>query len=111
MGANMQYINYFVELLPVCLAILVIINCAKYYTVVRRRKDKFTVVLAIISSVLLIFAQTSWFVTYAIYGGFTGTELANHIWTLFNTLTMATFFVLSYTRGNDNVEQPSSSGV
>lgn len=81
-------INYFFQLSPVILAIIAAISCSYRFAKDRRKHDRLAMLLSVVSSLLLIVAQTSWWVTYAIEGNLLGTVFANNIWTVFNSLIM-----------------------
>lgn len=44
--------------------------------------------MSTIAALLLIVAQTSWWVSYMIEGNLLGTNFANNIWAIFNSLSM-----------------------
>jgi len=91
----MLYLHYFFQLLPVMLAIVAAIVCSVRFTRDRRRHDKLTMLLATVSSVLLIIAQTSWWTTYLISNSLQGTVFANTLWTVFNSTSMVTLILIS----------------
>lgn len=95
------------EALPILLAIYSAIVCAKQYTIDRRKHHKRVLLLGVISSLLLITAQTSWYVTYVINGNLIGTWFANQIWAIFNSLTMLAFILLAH-GGTQNVGKPTA---
>ncbi len=79
---------YIFEILPIILAVIASISCAIRFSRDRRVHDRLAMLIAIISSILMIVAQTSWWVTYAIDGNLMGTTFANGVWTVFNSLSM-----------------------
>lgn len=93
-----MYIEYILQALPVVLAVIAAVKCAIHYTSIRRAQDRRVVGLAIISSLLLVIAQTSWFVSSVIQHDLEGTWFAAWIWNIFNTLTMAIFILLASRR-------------
>lgn len=91
----MNIVSHLLELLPVFLALLAAVMCSARYKVVKNKADKAVLALGVASACLLIVAQTSWWGTYILTGDLKGTVWANHIWTLFNSLTMLAFIVFS----------------
>lgn len=81
------------ELLPVVMAMIAAICCARRYSSERRKHTKTVMALGVVSSVLLIVAQSSWWTSYVVMGIGQGTQFADAIWTIFNTLTMLAFIV------------------
>ena len=84
------------ELLPVALAVLVIASCALRFQAVP--EGRLTMGLAMLAATLLIVAQTSWWTSSVLSGDFKGTWFANAIWTIFNTLVMLVFLLMSRRR-------------
>ena len=96
------------ESMPIILACYSSIICAKQYVLDRRKHNRRVLLLGVICSILLIIAQTSWYVTYVVNGNLVGTGFANQIWAVFNSLTMIAFIVLAH-GSVPNVEKPTSS--
>ncbi len=88
-------LKYIFELLPVMLAFAAAISCSVRFTVERRKDYRVAMIIAAVCAILLVVAQTSWWVSYAINGNLQGTVFANTIWTIFNSLTMVTFIMVS----------------
>jgi hypothetical protein len=86
------------EFAPVVIAFAAAILCALKYGNTRRKQEKVVCALGVICAVLLMFAQTSWWATYRLEGLGYGTDLANHVWTIFNILTMTAFVILGWPR-------------
>lgn len=97
------------ESLPVVLACYSAIVCARQFANDRRVHHKRVLLLGVICSLLLIVAQTSWYVTYTINGNLMGTVFANNVWTVFNNLTMLAFILLAH-GGTKNVAKSTPSG-
>lgn len=95
------------ESVPILLACYSAVTCAKHYITDRRKHTRRVLLLGTICSLLLIIAQTSWYVTYVINGSLLGTWFANQIWTIFNSLTMLTFILLAH-GSRRNVEKPTT---
>lgn len=91
-------LEYVFELVPVVLALVAAVTCASRYSRERRRSDRIVMVLGVVCSILLIFAQTSWWTSYVLQGNLVGTKIANVIWTVFNTLVMISFILASLPR-------------
>jgi hypothetical protein len=87
--------NHFFQLLPVFLACIASVTCARRFNTGRRKQDKLVMALATVCSLMLIIAQTSWWTTYIVDGNLLGTVFANTIWTIFNTLIMVTLIIVS----------------
>ena len=96
--------NYVIEALPVVLAIYAAIICAKRYAEDRRHYVKQVLLMAVISALLLITAQTSWYISTVILSTAAGTWFADKIWTIFNSITMLAFIMLAH-GGSNNVEK------
>ena len=106
----MSSLNYIIESVPVCLAIYSAVLCANRYSHDRRNNNNKVLLLGIVCSLLLIIAQTSWIVSALVNSSLTGTWFANHIWTLFNSLTMLAFITAAsggITSGNKSISTRS----
>lgn len=88
------------ELLPVVLAIASAFSCGIGYKQDRRKSGRIARVLATVASLLLLVAQTSWWVSSTIQHDLSGTVVANAIWTIFNTLVCVVFLLMSWPRYN-----------
>jgi hypothetical protein len=95
------------EATPILLACYAALICAKQYFNDRRKDHKRVMLLGIICSLLLIIAQTSWYVTYVVQGNLLGTVFSDQLWTVFNSLTMLAFILLAH-GGNKHVAKPSA---
>ena len=80
-----------IELLPIILGIIAIIINSLSVVNYRRKSDRIRSVLSILASILLIIAQTSWYVSNIIMGLPYDISWADNIWTVFNTLVMIIF--------------------
>lgn len=81
----------FIELLPITLGIVAIIINSLSIMNYRRKSDRIRSILSIIASILLIIAQTSWYVSNSIMGLPYDISWADNIWTVFNILVMIIF--------------------
>lgn len=89
-GGSMISIRLIFEMLPIFLAIPAIFMCGYKVLMMRRNHDRTKYILMVVCSVLLVVAQSSW--TFTVLKGLTdGTDIANLVWTLFNSLVMLTF--------------------
>lgn len=52
--------------------------------------------MAVVASILMLTAQVSWSWSIFIQNNLLGTEFANIVWTVFNTLTMLTFIYAAH---------------
>ena len=86
------------EFLPIALALVAAVLCGLKYRHTRRKQERLVCALAVVCAVLMMFAQSSWWATYRIYGLGIGTDLANHVWTIFNILTMTSFIAIGWPR-------------
>lgn len=86
------------DLIPIALAIIAIILISKKYDVVRRRKDKVVLFLSVIAASIMIVAQLSWWSTYVLKSELFDYDIANMLWTAFNSLVMVIFIIISYPR-------------
>jgi len=89
-------LNSIFNFLPIVLAVIAAIMCTRRFHEDRRKHDRATMAMAVVSCMLLVLAQTSWWTTYIIEGNLMGTWFANTVWTIFNTLVMSTFILISY---------------
>jgi len=89
-------LHHLFQILPIVLAFVAAISCSISFARDRRTQDKVGMVIACLSSVLLIVAQTSWWTTYLIEHSLQGTVFANTIWTVFNSTTMIAFILLAH---------------
>lgn len=87
--------QYFFELLPVVLAFVAAVSCSIRYHRDRRHHDRLAMALAILASLMLIAAQTSWWATVLYQHSLQGTEFSNFIWTAFNSLTMIIYIIMA----------------
>ena len=92
----MNKLNLVFNILPIGLAIVSAIMCTRRFHEDRRRHDRIVMASAVVCSILLILAQTSWWTSYAIEGYLQGTWFANVIWALFNILVTVTFIMFAY---------------
>lgn len=97
------------ESIPIFLAIYAAIICARQYTIDRRRNVRRVLLLGVVSALLLIVAQTSWYVTFVVHDNLIGTWFADKVWTVFNSLTMLAFILLAH-GGSKNVEKSIPTG-
>lgn len=81
----------FTELLSIILGIVAIIINSLSVMRYGRKSDRIRAVLSIIASILLIIAQTSWYVSNTIMGLPYDILWADNIWTVFNALVMIIF--------------------
>ena len=83
--------QYLFEALPVLLAIFAAVFCSRKYTQARRHRDRLGLIGAVIASILLTIAQTSWWVAALIEKRLEDAIFANYVWTVFNTIVMLVF--------------------
>ena len=92
---NLEF-RFYLELLPILLAILTALACSIRATLEKGRLRYFFII-STVASILLIVAQTSWWNSIvfdsAALGGFIDDNFANYIWTLFNTLVMISYLI------------------
>lgn len=88
-------LQHIFELIPVLLAVIAAGSCATSYHRDRRKHTRTAMLLAIVASVLLIVAQASWWTTRLYTHSLQGTEFANAIWTIFNSLTMVVYILMA----------------
>ena len=79
------------ELLPVGLAGVAIVTATMKYgkTDKQNRRERILLAISILAAVLLIIAQSSWYVASVILGKIEDTWFANDVWSVFNTIVMA----------------------
>lgn len=98
-----------IEAVPIVLAFYAAIACAYRYTVDRRKNYKKVLLLGVVSSILLIIAQSSWYVASVLQSKLVGTEYSEHLWIIFNILTMIAFILLAR-GGTTDAKEPTTSG-
>lgn len=86
------------DLLPVILAVVAIILMSRRYDLVRRRRDKVVLFLSTVAASIMIVAQLSWWSTYVLKSEMFDFTFANVLWTIFNTLVMIVFIIMSIPR-------------
>lgn len=79
---------YILEIIPILLAIVAIFVTSIKLLNIRRKTDYIICTFSIVASLLLIFAQTSWWVSMFIDNNLEGTSFSNKIWFMFNTIVM-----------------------
>jgi hypothetical protein len=92
------YIVHAFEFAPIALAFVAAVLCGRKYSQTRRQQERLVCALGVVCAVLLMFAQSSWWATYRMQGLGIGTDIANHVWTVFNVLTMSAFIALGWPR-------------
>ncbi len=90
--------QYVFEALPVLLSILAAVFCSRKYTQERRSQDRFGLIGAVVASILLTIAQTSWWVASLVEKRLEDTIFANYVWTVFNTIVMLVFINMGASR-------------
>ena len=86
------------DLLPVGLAVIAIVLMSKRYDKARRYRDKAVLFLSVIAASVMIVAQLSWWSTYVLKSEMFDFGFANILWTIFNSLVMIVFIIMSYPR-------------
>ena len=86
-----HYARIFFEAVPIFAALIAIVICGKRAILTSSHTVRVSSTLATASATLMIAAQVSWSWTLFIKGDVMGTELANIMWTVFNTMVMVTF--------------------
>lgn len=92
-------LNAILEAVPVILAIISVFFILKKLRERKGAGNNSQLYLALVASLLLIIAQTSWH-TLVSLGRIEDTTWANQIWTLFNSLVM-TSYILRYGPASD----------
>lgn len=83
------------EMLPVALATIAVILCGLRYSSECKKSVRIPMLMGAVSGLLLIVAQTSWWSSIRIEGMPFGTDLADGIWTLFNSVVMSCFIYMA----------------
>lgn len=94
--------------LPVTLAFIVIICCAVRMHHEKRKDTKILMLLMTTAAGLMLVAHSSWWNIY-IRISVLGNELAGEVWTLFHSLTMVIFILVSLPRKNVKPEAPDEN--
>lgn len=84
-------IRIFFEAIPILMALIAILACGKRAILTSNRNVRLSSALAVFCAALMIAAQVSWSWSMFIQNSLLGTELANVMWTVFNTLVMCKF--------------------
>lgn len=88
----MNTLRVLFEAIPVVFAVVAIFLCSNRVITTRRAHDRYVFTGMIVCAALLICAQSSW--TYTVLHGLTvGTDVADVLWTIFNTATMTVFIL------------------
>lgn len=96
------------EIIPIILAFAAIYVSANATMTARRSTDRIRAGLSVVAAVLLIVAQTSWYVTSVILGQMEDTSFANHIWSVFNILVMLIIILFPGHRVIENAAQKTT---
>lgn len=96
--AKYSTVSALFELVPIALSILATILVFQKAKSTRRDHDRSVMVLAFMSCVMLLVAQSSWWVTVVVDGSLEGTGWADVVWTLFNSTVMLTYIKMSLPR-------------
>lgn len=104
----MEAIRGFFEILPIFLAMWAAIACAMSYKRERRSANKIVFAIATVCSMLLIVAQTSWWVSLIIEGTGQGTAFADRLWAAFNSLSMLSYIALARSHGPSTNEDTTT---
>lgn len=78
----------YVEIVPILLAFIAIFASGYRALITKDHRVRNYFVMSVIAAILMIAAQVSWTWTYFIQNNLLGTEIANILWTLFNSLVM-----------------------
>lgn len=84
------------RLLPIFLAVIAVILCARRFHDDRRKHDRRIMVLSTIVAILLIIAQTSWWASSIIEGSQVSTWFARIIWNVYDTIVAIMLIMLAY---------------
>lgn len=90
--------NTIIEFIPVGLAIVAIFFASGNHDYFHTTRDKVVNVLSVIAAIILVVAQSSWYVSAVIDGNFAGTWFANQLWTIFNSLVMIIIIITTFPR-------------
>lgn len=86
----------FWEALPIIAALAAIFFCSYRALVTSKRSTRIASALSVVCALMMLAAQVSWSWSFFVQGSLLGTEMANLLWTSFNSLVMATFIYASY---------------
>ncbi len=92
----MLTIESFFRLVPIFLAVIAAILCARRFYSDRRKHDRMVMTLSVMCSIMLILAQTSWWSSSILEGSLKGAWFTNIIWNIYDALVAITFIVLSH---------------
>lgn len=87
--------RYFFELTPIALAAVAFILCGLRYNSECKKHIKIPMLFGICASILLLFAQTSWWSSLILEGSTVGNAFTDYIWTVFNATVMVSFIYLA----------------
>ncbi len=94
----MQSFEFYLDLIPVVLAIGVLFNIGTAGQLVATNMSRLTNYLISIACVVLIIAQTSWSFSSHFQHNLNGTWFANLLWFAFDTLCMIIFSMIASRR-------------
>lgn len=85
----------FLELTPIILAVIAILITSKNYKLNLNKGMGIVPLLSIVCALLLVFAQSSWYVLAVVMNSLEDTIISNIVWTIFNILTMVLLIVIN----------------
>ena len=91
--------NSVIEFIPVGLAIVAIYFASSKVARFHTTREKVVNVLSVIAAIIMIAAQSSWYVSAVIEGNLAGTWFANQLWTIFNSLVMIIIIIATFPEG------------
>lgn len=83
------------DLLPVALAVVAVILCGLRYSAECKVSVRIPMLAGVVSGLLLIAAQTSWWTSIKVEGVPFGTAFADALWTVFNCIVMLCFIYMA----------------
>lgn len=86
------------DIIPIILAFIAAVMAALKIRTARRDTDKMVYIISVVSAILMIIAQTSWWVSYVLLNDLKGTLFSNIIWGITDSLLMIIIILNSYSR-------------
>lgn len=88
--------NTIIEFIPIGLSMVAIYFASGNHDQFHTTREKVVNVLGVIAAIILVVAQSSWYVSAVIEGNLKGTWFANQLWTIFNSLVMIMIIITTF---------------
>jgi hypothetical protein len=90
---------YILEIFPVLLALISAYTCAGALKRARRGRDKIVYAMGILSTLLLLIGQSTWWYTTLVANTDTIANVRDYVWVAFDIVVTTAFILLTSRRG------------